>query len=119
MSEDTGGGRDDSSPYLRLPLPIVAGGLLAFVVLVVVVGLFANRNLRPQPGLVATPLVADLTATPPATAAAAACLTVFEMAPGLAFACQKTAVPVPASACPLGVAASAVAVVYRARSVAR
>jgi hypothetical protein len=69
MTEDPGDGREESSRYVRLPLPIVAGGLLAFVVLVLAVGLYANRNLRPQPGLVATP-VALPTATLQAAAAA-------------------------------------------------
>lgn len=72
MNEDPGGGDGEESPrYFRLPLPIVAGGLLGFVVLVLAVGLYANRNLRPQPGLVATPVVAVAAATPLATVAAA------------------------------------------------
>ncbi len=55
----------EPSPYLRLPWPAVAAGLLAFVALVLAAGLFANRNLRPQLGVVPTPSAAALTTTTP------------------------------------------------------
>src|SRR5437879_6714753 len=70
MNEDPGGDREESSPYLRLPLPIVAGALLGFVVLLMALGRYANRNLRPQISGVATPVVAAPTAPPPPAGAA-------------------------------------------------
>src|SRR5207244_4520241 len=55
----------EPSPYVRLPWPAVAAGLLAFLALVLAVGLFANRNLRPQLSVVPTPSAAALTTTTP------------------------------------------------------
>ncbi len=54
--------------YLRLPWPQVALGLVGIVVVALAIGLFANRYLRLQVGLVSTP-VAALTPVPPATPA--------------------------------------------------
>src|SRR5438309_8109607 len=62
----------EPSPYLRLPWPVAAAALLALVALVLAAGLFANRNLRPQLGVIATPSAAALaTATPIAVVAPA------------------------------------------------
>src|SRR5438105_4246373 len=61
----------EPSPYLRLPWPVVAAALLALVALVLAAGLFANRNLRPQLGVVATPSAAALATTTLVPAAAA------------------------------------------------
>src|SRR5438128_4339933 len=60
----------EPSPYVRLPWPAVAAGLLAFLALVLAVGLFANRNLRPQLSVVPTPSAAALTTTTPIPVAA-------------------------------------------------
>jgi hypothetical protein len=63
---------DSGSRYLRLPWPLVAAALFGILVIVLAAGLFANRYLRPQVGLVPTevPVAAPAaTATsPPATA---------------------------------------------------
>lgn len=66
MSEASGNGEQEGSHYIRLPWPLVAGGLLVFLALVFAAGLYANRNLRPQGRVVATPVVA---AVPTGTAA--------------------------------------------------
>src|SRR5919197_3079660 len=34
--------------YIRLPLPVVGGGLFILLAALLAFGLFANRNLRPQ-----------------------------------------------------------------------
>src|SRR5438105_4198193 len=54
---------EEPTPYLRLHWPMVAIGLLGLVAVVLVIGVLANRYLRPQVGLVSTP--------PPSTAVAA------------------------------------------------
>src|SRR5947207_15156747 len=46
----------ESSPYLRLPLPVVATGVLVFLALLLAIGLYANANLRPQGTLIPTPV---------------------------------------------------------------
>src|SRR5438552_18384276 len=45
---------DKPTHYMRLPWPLVAFGLVAVLDVVVGNGLYANRNLRPQVGLVPT-----------------------------------------------------------------
>ena len=66
--------RDPSAaPYLRLPMPLVAGVLLVFLAALLALGLYANRNLRPQGIVVPTPLEGPTpSATPQAMAAGAA-----------------------------------------------
>jgi|SRR5579859_2684438 len=54
----------ERTPYMRLPWPLVAVGLLGVLAVVLAIGLFANRYLRPQVGLVPTPVAA---AAPPNT----------------------------------------------------
>ena len=63
--------RDPSpAPYLRLPMPLVAGALFIFLAGLLALGLYANQNLRPQGILVPTPVVqAAPSETPPAVAA--------------------------------------------------
>src|SRR5438105_1179530 len=64
MSEAPDGEREPSR-YIRLPWPVVGAGLLGFVVLVLMAGVFANRNLRPRVGVVPTSALSALaTATP-------------------------------------------------------
>src|SRR5438552_6930506 len=58
---------DKPTHYMRLPWPLVAFGLVAVLAVVFGIGLYANRNLRPQVGLVPTSEPA-LVAAPPATA---------------------------------------------------
>src|SRR5437870_12163714 len=60
----------EPSPYVRLPWPAVAAGLLAFLALVLAVGLFANRNLRPPLVVVPTPSAAALATITPIPVAA-------------------------------------------------
>src|ERR671933_1054690 len=56
--------------YIRLPWPLVGGVLFLFLAALLAFGLFANRNLRPQLGVVpASTLLADATSTPPPVAA--------------------------------------------------
>ena len=60
-----------ATPYLRLPMPLVAGALLVFLVGLLALGLYANRNLRPQGIVVPTAAVqATPSETPPAVAGA-------------------------------------------------
>jgi hypothetical protein len=64
-------GEDSGHAYVRLPWPLVAAGLFGVLVLVLAAGLFANRYLRPQVGLVPTevPLAAPPASTPLTVAA--------------------------------------------------
>ena len=56
------------SPYLKLPWPAVAGGLAVMLLLVLGIGLFANRYLRPQTAIQPTVTVNPVAAPPaPAT----------------------------------------------------
>src|SRR5216683_802869 len=55
---------DPTTHYMRLPWPLVAFGLVALLAVVLVVGLFANRYLRPQVGLVPTSEPAVVVAVP-------------------------------------------------------
>jgi hypothetical protein len=54
---------EHSPPYLHLPWPAVAAILVAVLGLLLAAGIYANRNLRPQVGIVPTPAVASA-ATP-------------------------------------------------------
>jgi hypothetical protein len=59
----------EPSPYLRLPMPVVALGLLVLLVGLFGLGLYANRSLRPQGTIpVATAFPATTSATPAVTA---------------------------------------------------
>jgi hypothetical protein len=65
---------DGRSPYLRLPWPLVAAILFGVLAVLLALGFYANRNLRPQVGLSATPapsafsVAVAATATPPPVA---------------------------------------------------
>jgi hypothetical protein len=63
------------SPYLKLPWPLVAGGLAIMLLVVLGVGLYANRYLRPQttiqPTFTAVAVVVPLATPQPATPTAA------------------------------------------------
>ena len=56
--------------YIRLPWPLVGAALVLFLALILGFGLFANRNLRPQVGVVptSTPLAEATSTTPPGAA---------------------------------------------------
>src|SRR5919202_7099676 len=56
--------------YVRLPWPLVGAALFLLLALILGVGLFANRNLRPQIGMVptSTPLAEATSTTPPVAA---------------------------------------------------
>src|SRR6266851_1387349 len=58
---------DQATPYMRLPWPLVAAGLIAILAIVLGIGVFANRYLRPQVGLIPTPEPAVVAAPPPVT----------------------------------------------------
>src|SRR4051794_39866544 len=58
--------RGEATGYVRVPWPVVAGALLALIVGALGVGLYANRNLRPQTAPVPVPTtVAAGALTPP------------------------------------------------------
>lgn len=72
--DDAHDAEPEHSPYVRLPWPLVAGGLIGVLVLALAAGLFANRYLRPQLTVVPTPVpaaAAAAAAQAPPTAAAA------------------------------------------------
>ena len=50
--------------YIRLPWPLVAGGLFLFLAVLFAFGLFANRNLRPQLTVAPTAVVVGEAQTP-------------------------------------------------------
>jgi hypothetical protein len=72
------------TPYLRLPAPLVALGIVLFLALLLAAGLYANANLRPQgvvlPTPVSTPvpLAVELTTPPLAAATSVAMLQLTE-----------------------------------------
>jgi len=86
----------EPSPYLRLPWPLVAGGLLAVLGLALAAGLLANRALREQLTLpTPTPPAAVALATAPPNIAATAVPT--RLSPPTA---QPAPVPATATAAP-------------------
>jgi hypothetical protein len=98
-------GEDSGHAYVRLPWPLVAAGLFGVLVLVLAAGLFANRYLRPQVGLVPTevPLAAPgASPTPqPATAVVATPVAALARTPliiGTVAAPTVTPPPAPATA---------------------
>src|SRR5439155_17472354 len=64
--DDAHDAETEPTPYMRIPWPLVAVALLGILAVVLAAGLLANRYLRPQVGLVPTPLAAA--APPPAIA---------------------------------------------------
>jgi hypothetical protein len=66
------------TPYMRLPMPLVALGIVALLGLLLGAGLYANANLRPQgvvlPAPISTPVppTAETTAVPVAASTSAA-----------------------------------------------
>src|SRR5437879_5493851 len=64
--DDAHDAEPEQSPYLRLPWPLVAGGLAGVLVLALAAGVFANRYLRPQLSVVPTPISPVAAAPPPA-----------------------------------------------------
>src|SRR6266851_4280367 len=97
--QDADAEADQTTHLMRLPWPLVAVGLLALLVVIFGIGLFANRYLRPQVGLVPTsePAVVaavPITSTPQvATAVPTPAPTLVVQAPAVA-----TATPLPAPA---------------------
>jgi hypothetical protein len=65
-AHDADADTDQETRYVRLPWRLVTAGLIALLAIVLGIGLYANRNLRPQVGLVPTPDPA--VALPPVTA---------------------------------------------------
>src|ERR1051326_1172371 len=61
---------EHSSPYLHLPWPAVAAILVAVLGLLLAAGIYANRNLRPQVGIVPTPPPLAIASTSVAAATA-------------------------------------------------
>src|ERR1700716_354120 len=84
-AETTAHDGGEPTPYLRLPWPLVALGLLGLVAVVLVVGLLANPYLRPQVGPVRPPPQMGPVPPPPPP-------------PALAAAPPATALPTPAPA---------------------
>lgn len=113
-NQDTG-----DSPYLKLPWQLVAGALAAVLLLALGAGLYANRYLRPQLGMVATATPASIvagsptngpsstaataapTATRLATAASLATRTLTPLPPATATVARPAATATPATAAPL------------------
>jgi hypothetical protein len=50
----------EGSSYIRLPWPLVAVGIFAFLAVLLGAGLYANRCVRPQIGIVPTQTVAPI-----------------------------------------------------------
>src|SRR5438132_9578100 len=98
-AHDADGETEQTTHYVRLPWPLVAFGLVALLAVVLGIGLFANRYLRPQVGLVPTaePAVVaavPVTSTPQlATAVPTPAPTLVVQAPAVAIA---TPLPAPA-----------------------
>src|SRR5438876_467177 len=91
---------DKPTHYMRLPWPLVAFGLIAVLSVVLGIGLYANRNLRPQVGLVPTSEPA-LVAAAPATSTPQVGSTAPTLAPTVviqATAAGATATPPPPTA---------------------
>ncbi len=107
---------DQATPYMRLPWPLVAAGLVALLAVLLGIGVFANRYLRPQVGLVLTPepavvVAPPLTSTPQvATSVPTPAPTVVVQAPAAA-----TATPRPAPAAPTSTPSASVGVTPSAR----
>ena len=64
--DDAHDAEPEKSPYLRLPWPLVTAALAGVLLLALAVGLLANRYLRPQVGVVPTPLPLAAAAVPTA-----------------------------------------------------
>src|SRR5712692_7883156 len=99
--QDADAEADQTTHLMRLPWPLVAVGLLALLVVIFGIGLFANRYLRPQVGLVPTSEPAVIAAPPViptplvAVAVSTPVPTLVLQAPSVA-----TATPAPATAAP-------------------
>src|SRR5712692_5158080 len=106
---------DQAMPYMRLPWPLVAAGLVAILAIVLGIGVFANRYLRPQVGLVPTPepavvVAQPLTSTPQvATSVPTPAPTVVVQAPAAATATSRP-IAAAATSTPLVVASPTPAV---------
>src|SRR5947207_3100653 len=53
-AQDADAEKDHPTQYVRFPWPVVAAGLVVLLAIVLGIGVYANRNLRPQIGLVPT-----------------------------------------------------------------
>jgi len=63
--DDAHDAEPEQSPYVRLPWGVVAAGLAGVLLIALAAGLFANRYLRPQVGVVPTPIaIAAVPASP-------------------------------------------------------
>jgi hypothetical protein len=65
--DDTHDAEPEESPYIRLPWPLVAAALGGVLLLALGLGLYANRYLRPQVGIVPTPIATAAAAPAPAS----------------------------------------------------
>ena len=95
MNEAPDGEREPAG-YVRLPWPVVGAGLFVLLALVLGLGLFANRNLRPQIGVVPTPspvAAATPTALPVAAPAAVQASTPTVAPPSAALTATAAATP--------------------------
>src|SRR5713226_6042943 len=92
---------EQAMPYMRLPWPLVAAGLIAILAVVLGIGVFANRYLRPQVGPVPTPELPAI-AAPPVTSTPQVATSVPTPAPTLV-----VQAPAPATATPQPAAAAA------------
>jgi hypothetical protein len=110
---DTREPETDSAPYIRLPWPLVALGLFVFLAALLAAGLFANRYLRPQVGIVPTSAAvavpATITSGPPATTTAQLAATPAPTPLVLIPAATPTATAPPAADAPTTTAVPAVA----------
>src|SRR5947209_16178006 len=85
--------------YIRLPWPDVGGGLLLVLVALLGLGLFANRNLRPQTATAPTAVVVEPpTATSLPAVAATRVTTPTSEPAAIATATVPVATPAPAAA---------------------
>jgi hypothetical protein len=82
------------SQYLKLPWPVVAGGLFALLAVALAAGLYANRFIRPQTTIVPT------TTPPPVVAVAPVATPVNPTAPPASTIPPATPPPAPTSAPP-------------------
>src|SRR5579872_5993973 len=71
VAREAGNAPDEGSPYIHLPISVVAIGLVVLLGALLAFGLYANANLRPQTMLPATEVAAS-TLAPIATSQPAA-----------------------------------------------
>ncbi len=98
--QDADANKDQPTHYMRLPWPLVAAGVVALLAVVFAIGLYANRNLRPQVGLVPTTEPTAVAAPPAATATPQVATAIPAAAPTLVVQVIATATPPQPTAAP-------------------